>query len=41
MRHYPKAERVIDISTLSDGIYILQIELADGVQINKRVLVLR
>jgi len=31
----------INISTLSDGVYILQIELAGGAQINKRVLILR
>lgn len=31
----------INISTLSEGVYILQIELAGGAQINKRVLILR
>jgi N-terminal domain of M60-like peptidases/Secretion system C-terminal sorting domain len=31
----------ITISTLSEGLYILQIELADGVRINKRVVILR
>ncbi len=41
IRHYRKADRVIDISTVSEGMYILQIELVDDVQINKRVLVLR
>ena len=41
VKHYRKADRVIDVATLSNGIYILKIELADGVQINKRVMVLR
>ena len=41
IRHYRKVDREIDISTLSEGMYILHIELADGVKINKRVLVLR
>ena len=31
----------IAVSTLSEGVYILQIELAGGAQINKRVLILR
>jgi hypothetical protein len=35
-----KADR-INISALSEGVYILQIELADGKQIRKRVLILR
>jgi len=35
-----KADR-INISTLSEGVYILQIELADGEQLRKRVLILR
>jgi hypothetical protein len=33
--------RVIDISTLPEGVYILQIELANGAQVTKRVLVLK
>jgi hypothetical protein len=41
LKHYRKVDRVIDISALSEGMYILKIELAGGVQINKRVLVLR
>lgn len=41
LKHYLKADRVLDISTLIEGVYIMQIELADGVQINKRVLILR
>ncbi len=36
-----KTDRTIDISTLSEGVYILKIELAGGEQINKRVLILR
>lgn len=35
-----KADR-INISALSEGVYILQIKLASGVQISKRVLILR
>ncbi|MHC1774899.1 MAG: M60 family peptidase N-terminal accessory domain-containing protein [Lentimicrobium sp.] len=35
-----KADR-INISSLSEGVYILQIELTGGVQISKRVLILR
>ncbi len=41
LKHYRKTDRVIDLSTLSEGMYILQIELANGLPINKRVLVLR
>jgi len=41
LKHYQKADNAIDISTLSEGMYILQIELFGGVQINKRVLILR
>lgn len=36
-----KADQLIDISTLNEGVYILKIELAGGKQINKRVLILR
>lgn len=32
--------RVIDISPLNDGVYILQIKMADGTNINKRVIIL-
>jgi hypothetical protein len=31
----------INVSTLSEGVYILQVQLADGTQINKKVLILR
>ena len=41
IKNYRKVDRKIDISTLSEGMYILHIELADGVNINKQVLVLR
>ena len=41
IRHYQKTDREIDISSLSEGMYILHIELADGLEINKRVLVLK
>ncbi|HMQ46710.1 MAG TPA: M60 family peptidase N-terminal accessory domain-containing protein [Saprospiraceae bacterium] len=38
---YGKHSRIIDISALSEGLYILQINLVGGEQINKRVLILR
>ncbi|MBL7791131.1 MAG: T9SS type A sorting domain-containing protein, partial [Saprospiraceae bacterium] len=38
---YRKTDQLIDISTLSEGVYILKIELAGGKQINKRVLILK
>jgi len=41
VKKYQKADRILDVVTLSNGIYILKIELADGAQINKRVMVLR
>lgn len=41
LQQYRKTDRVIDLSNLSDGMYILIIDLADGVQLNKRVVVLR
>ena len=41
VKQYPKADRILDVVTLSNGIYILKIELANGAQINKRVIVLR
>ena len=41
LKYYLKTDRTIDISTLIEGIYILQIELEGGEQINKRVLILR
>lgn len=36
----PKADR-INISALNEGVYILQIELAGGAQISKRVMIMR
>lgn len=41
LKHYRKSDPIIDIATLIEGVYILQIELAGGEQINKRVLILR
>lgn len=32
---------IVDISALIEGVYIVQVELASGVQINQRVLILR
>ncbi len=41
MKQYQNDNRVIDISMLSEGTYILQIKLTSGKQINKRVIVLK
>ena len=41
VKQYQKTDRIIDVAKLSNGIYILKIELADGTQINKRVIVFR
>jgi hypothetical protein len=41
IKQYQKADRILDVNGLSNGIYILKIEFADGAQINKRVIVLR
>tara|TARA_B110000879_G_scaffold16839_1_gene20645 strand:+ start:210 stop:1007 length:798 start_codon:yes stop_codon:yes gene_type:complete len=41
VKQYQKTDRIIDVTKLSNGIYILKIELADGTQINKRVIVFR
>ena len=38
VKQYQKTDRIIDVTKLSNGIYILKIELADGTQINKRVI---
>jgi hypothetical protein len=38
---YQKADRILDVTALSKGIYILKIEMADGAQLNKRVIVFR
>jgi hypothetical protein len=41
LKQYPNTDRVLDISTLGQGVYIIQIRLARGVPINKRFLVLK
>lgn len=41
VKQYPKSDRILNVVTLNNGIYILLIKLADGTQINRRVLVLR
>ncbi|MDB9961160.1 T9SS type A sorting domain-containing protein [Oceanihabitans sp.] len=41
VKKYQKTDRILDVVALSNGIYILKIELTDGAQINKRVMVLR
>jgi hypothetical protein len=40
LKHFRKADR-INIAAVNEGVYLLQIELADGVQISKRILILR
>ena len=41
LKVYGQHKQIIDISALNEGLYILQINLASGKQINKRVLILR
>ena len=41
VKEYQKADRILDVTALSNGIYILKIELADGAQISKQLMVLR
>jgi hypothetical protein len=41
IRQFQKGNRVIDISTMTDGIYILQIGLAGGKHIYKKVMIFR
>ncbi|MDX2245427.1 MAG: M60 family peptidase N-terminal accessory domain-containing protein [Bacteroidia bacterium] len=41
IKPYRKTDQAIDLSTLSEGIYILQIELTSGIRMNKRVSILR
>ncbi len=41
LKQYRKDERIINISALEEGVYILQIELVGGEKISKRVLIMR
>jgi hypothetical protein len=41
LKHYRNPDHIIDISALNEGMYLLQIELAGGKKLNKRVLILR
>lgn len=41
INQYQNDARVIDISALTEGVYILHIELVGGKQINKRVIVMK
>lgn len=41
LHHCQNADQILDISAIREGMYIVQIELASGVRINKRVLVLK
>ena len=36
-----KFNRIVDVSTIGEGLYILRIELSDGAVVSKRVLILR
>lgn len=41
LQQYPNAKRVVDISTLNEGMYIVQVQLVGGVQVNQRLVVMR
>ena len=41
VKKYLNAERLLDVTTLSKGIYILKIEMDDGSQMNKKIIVFR
>ena len=41
VKKYLNAERLLDVTALSKGIYILKIEMADGAQVNKKIIVFR
>ncbi len=41
INEYQKSDRILDITSINTGIYILNIELTDGSQMNKRIIILR
>ena len=41
VKKYLNAERLLDVTALSKGIYILKIEMDDGSQMNKKIIVFR
>ena len=41
INEYQKSDRILDITSINTGVYILNIELTDGSQMNKRIIILR
>ena len=41
INEYQKSDRILDITFINTGIYILNIELTDGSQMNKRIIILK
>ncbi|MDA7549649.1 T9SS type A sorting domain-containing protein [Flavobacteriaceae bacterium] len=41
INEYQKSDRILDITSITTGVYILNIELTDGSQMNKRIIILR
>ena len=41
INEYQKSDRILDITSINTGIYILNIELTDGSLMNKRIIILR
>ena len=41
INEYQKSERILDITSINTGVYILNIELTDGSQMNKRIIILK
>jgi hypothetical protein len=41
INEYQKSDRILDITFINTGIYILNIELTDGSQMNKRIIIFR
>ena len=41
INEYQKSDRILDVTSVNTGVYILNIELTDGSQMNKRIIILR
>ena len=41
INEYQKSDRILDITSINTGVYILNIELTDGSLMNKRIIILR
>ena len=41
INEYQKSDRILDITSITTGVYILNIELTDGSQMNKRIIIFR